>query len=231
MKARIEEFLTHSPSREMLSADELAWRHHACRGRSMCAADQIQGFALNNTFCLLGEGEVYYPLKWMVELKDQNRLWCSLDTMVAWVLTETGEHRLRRGVELAAAVTHAINEEDLPSAPYWWLHVQSFILAKENGGQEKEIAQLMPWLPSAISARNREGMAPIWVHPEKWSIPRDSVRQLVASILAADGRPLNARWHLLREIVHTLFLQLGVAARYEIAIVLFACERALDENP
>lgn len=222
-------YLGAAPSATSLTRNELASRHAAWRGKILTDVDRRPGIADNNTLHLGGHDPGAYPFSLGAELDAPLRLWRLVDRLSVWALEQLSEQTeadlTRRttapAVRWLAALEAALAGADISPALYWRYHAGT--LAPELEERLTRGQLTAAGAMAAIGRENRGTLARLWQHPVSDGIdPRE--------LVAAAGGPRGLA--ILREVVHTLFGQLGIEVRREIAIVLFAwAHSALEVTP
>ena len=199
-------YLGAAPSAAALTPHELASRHAAWRGKTLTGVDHRPGIADNNTLHLGGHDPTAYPFSLGAELDDPPRLWRLVDRLSVWAIEQLAGRTavdsmswtMAPAVRWLAALEEALAGADISPADYWRHHAGT--LAPELEERLARGQLTARGAMAAIGRHNRETLARLWHHPAS---DRIDLRQLID---AAGGRRGFA---VLREVVHTLFGQLG----------------------
>lgn len=225
VSARLEAYLDRHPSQVVLERAELEERHAACRGKSLCAADQASDFAPNNSFALVDHATWAYPFRWSAHLAAHEELWRQLDASTFWALEElTRGRQTAAGIRWLAAVDLALAPSGHAAESYWRYHACTLVLPLTERLERAE-EEVTASLPAAVGARNREIFSSLWNDVAETGAPE--VERWLALVLADDSRSERQRWSLLREINHSTLAQLGLPVKLQIPLVLYAWLRHL----
>jgi hypothetical protein len=227
LHAEIEKFLLSQPSGAWLSTEELEQRHQQCRGKSLCAADKEEGLANNNSFVIFEHPQDAYPLRLSSGMAAAREFWNGMDRLTLWAL-----HQLQEGngekaaIRWLAAVDQSLRRQGVRNPAYWAFHAGTLIPSLRSR-LETARGEVEAALQHVITKQNRELFSAIWDQiRDGWEIGFD-VDGFTQIILAEDGREQDLRFHVLREVNHTLLQQLGQAVRLHVPIVLFAWQSNL----
>ena len=227
LSQRLSTFLERSPSRAILAADELERRHAECRGKALCRVDGADGIAANNTFVLFDHEADGYPLWLDRGMAQAGAFWRQLDALSFWTLArlEQGEASAA-SVRWLAAVGGGLSRRGLPAAEYWRLHATTLIPSLA-GRWETEPDALLASLAGAVSERNRLNFARIWDRAGAAAGEGFDIDPLIEAVTADDGRTLEQRFRVLREVNHTTLAQLEQPVALHIPMVLYAWQQSL----
>jgi len=218
----IEAYVARSPSLASPSAEELEARHTACLGKALCSADRAPGLAPNNSWVLFEHTEQDYPFNLASDVEERDELWRLREEVVLWALGQLGA--TSRGSVTAAAVRwiatldRGIRAAGEPPAPYWRYMAGRVLvgLTERADAEEPTAAKLF----SIVGEKNRQVMSRLWREGETQA--KSNLEELVRIVLAADGRPLERRRALLRDLVHTTLILLGLMVQQQAPLLLFA---------
>lgn len=230
--AAIEGYLSHAPSAAWPSAGELEARHTTCRGKALCSADREPGLAPNNSLVFFGHTERDYPFHLATDVAelDRDALWRLREEVVLWALGQLAASARGQvtaaAVRWIAAIDRAVRAAGEPSSPCWRYMAAQVLLGLSSGVEEPTTAKLF----SSVGEKNCQALSRLWRESE--SSANDDLQRLVRVIVADDGRPLERRHALLRDLVHTTLLLLGLQVQQQAPLLLFAWakSRALEEG-
>ncbi|MFS8065627.1 MAG: hypothetical protein ACMG6S_04565 [Byssovorax sp.] len=220
--AAVEEYLARSPSLASPSAEELEARHVACLGKALCSADRAPGLAPNNSLVLFEHTEQDYPFNLAHDVEARDELWRLREEVVLRALGQLGA--TSRGSVTAAAVRwmaaldRGVRAAGEPSAPHWRYMAGRVLvgLTERADAEEPTAAKLF----SIIGEKNRQALSRIWREGETEA--ESDLQELVRIVLADDGRVLERRRALLRDLVHTTLILLGLTVQQQAPLLLFA---------
>ena len=229
--AAIEAYLDRAPSSASPSTEELEARHEACRGKALCRADREPGLAPNNSLVFFEHGEQEYPFDLATDVASRGEVWRLREEVVLWALAQLAS--TSRGQVTAAAVRwiaaldRAVRAAGGPSSPHWRYMAGRVLLGltERADAEEPTAAKLF----SIVGEKNRQALSRLWRESEPR--PNEDLQRLVDITLAGDGRPLERRQALLRDLVHTTLLLLGLSVQQQAPLLLFAWakSRSLEE--
>jgi len=222
---RVADHLALYPSREDLPDHELLARHQACRGTEFCMIDARRGFGERNTFdfCPHPTDGYSFPFGLSRYVREPDRLWELMSDSAGWVAGQLARNPGRTPTAVAirwmASFAQTLQSRYPQAGAYWRYHAATMIRLRRRGPVAlDEIARV-------VGARNEALFTPVWaaaaVEPPFW--PR--LPQLVDLALET-GEP--ERIHpLLREVAHITMRQLGLIAKLERPLLLFAWKDSL----
>jgi hypothetical protein len=220
--AAIEAYLASSRSLASPGAEELEARHAACLGKALCSADRAPGLAPNNSWVLFEQTEQDYPFNLASDAAERDELWRLRGEVVRWALGLLGATS-RGGVTAAAvrwmaALSRGIRAAGEAPAPCWRYMAGRVLvgLTERAEAEEPTAAKLF----SLVGEKNCQALSRLWRGGET---PLESdLHQLVRLIVADDGRPLERRRALLRDLAHATLILLGVTVKEQVPLLLFA---------
>lgn len=231
---RVGRYLAESPSREEMTAEQVAAHHAGCRGKVQCAADTYPGLAGNNTFFTFEHPPTGYPYWLLAGHPGERELLPLLGDLALWAIdqfaAQPDQTPTMAAIRWAAALDRELVAAGRKPADYWRYHATTLILplAERLATAEDEVLRS---LPASVGEKNRQMFARLWREVEAGATPWPLVHRL-AEIAApapdAEGTP-RQRWGLLREIVHITLKQLGVPVGLHIPLLLFAWSHNLGE--
>lgn len=227
----INEFLRESPSTVALPAEVLEQRHLGCRGAMMCLGDKPEGLAENNSFLLFSHANENYPMSLGIDMADSTDFWQHLDQLAFWAIQQAQSDIVPAGVQWFAAVDHALQRHGISPENYWCFHLSTLFVYPNQKNWRDRRDDFKSWLPRALSDHNRNLFSRLWMPQDTNQTLDVDVDGLVGATLANDGRTLDRRFMVLRQINHQLLLQIGLFAKFEIPLVLYAWYRALSARP
>lgn len=224
LRAEVEAFLRTTPSRSSLPPEELRRRHEACRGKTLCAADELDGIAANNTFEMFMHSPDRHPFWMAAGMTDPAGFWRELDRIALAALDRRadGTHAVA-AIRWMAAVDRALERLGAAAVDYWRWHATTLIpsLAERF---EDDRSDPVASLDHAIGERNGRLFRMLTRGPVDEAMdPGPAIERT----LAEDGRPITQRFRVLRELNHTTFGQLGQPVRSQIPLILFAWRQRL----
>lgn len=226
---RLEAWLAAHPSEETLSDEELRTRHDQCRGKQLTILDVDPGFAPNNTLRWAPHPPRGYPLAIAEGVGDFDGLWRLLSGVAEWSMG-----RLAEGPGVAVRWTAAMDAELRRAWPaadgYWRYHASTLLLGLDERLDADE-AGVLDALPRILGARNAAMFGPVWDAAEGGEAVWEPLPDLLRIVFADDGRMMQERLHLLREINHSVLGQLGQTVAARLPLVLFAWMRGLAPAP
>jgi hypothetical protein len=229
---RLAAYLADYPSRTELSADELAARHRACRGKALCEIDAEEGIAPNNTMRLCEQPGDRYPFSLGRGLAEPDRLWDLLDDSTAWVVdqlsTEAAAAPARAAAGWLAALFYALPRSFAEPHAYWRHHAASVIPRLESPADDSETVRR---LTQALGESNEAALTKVWERARTEPPPWQGLPELVELVAGARDPGGAGPLELLREIVHVTLKQLGVPIRIQRTMLLFAWRESLKVRP
>lgn len=224
LEDRIGDFLRRSPSAAPLEREVQLRRHHECRGKALCGEHLRPGLADNNTFALFDHPDDGYPFALSAGISARDEFWRRVGDATQWALEQLARGQTHTSaLRVLAGVDGVLRRRRLPAQAYWRFHASTLLpgLLERLTTQPLE---LHAWLPRAIGARNLQAFERLW--PEISTTDAAVAEAAAVAALADDGRPLQPRFALLRELNHNLLAQLGHAVRLHIPMVLYAWQRS-----
>jgi Lantibiotic biosynthesis dehydratase C-term len=229
---RVERYLAENPSREEMTAEQVAAHHAGCRGKVQCEADAYPGLADNNTFFTFEHPPAGYPYWLLAGHPGERELLLLLGDLALWAVDQLAARPDQvptlPAIRWAAALDRELAAAGRNPAEYWRYHATTLILplAERLATAEDEVLRS---LPASVGEKNRQTFARLWREAEEGATPWPPVRRL-AEVAApepgGEGTP-RQRWGLLREIVHITLKQLGVPVGLHIPLLLFAWSHSL----
>jgi hypothetical protein len=223
--ARLDAWLAAHPSEEPLTDDELRTRHDQCRGKRLCALDAEPGIAPNNSVRWAPHAPDAYPLSLSAGAAAHDALWGLLSALAEWNLGRLGDAG-GAAVRWMAAVDAELRRAHPAAEGYWRRHAGTLLLGLEER-LAADAGAVLDALPRVVGARNAETFGRVWDAVEGGEAVWEPLPQLLRMMLADDGRPLDVRLHMLREINHVVLGQLGQPVAAHVPLVLFAWLRGL----
>ena len=227
---RVADHLDHlalHPSREDVTEADLLARHQACRGTAFCAIDARAGFGARNTFdfCPHPVDTHGYPFRLGRFVRQPERLWELMDDLAAWVTGELARSPDRTpttaAVRWLASFAHALLRRDFRADEYWWYHASTMIRLRPGAGGPEALDDIT----RAVGARNEATFTRVWeevaAEPPSWPL----LPQMIDLALET-GEPEKIH-PLLREISHLTLRQMGLIAKLEVPLLLFAWKHSL----
>jgi hypothetical protein len=217
----LSSYLAASPSQTNLSPTELAARHQACRGKTLCTADRQPEPADNNTFVLFEHGPRHYPFSLSLGLPQEEQLWQSVEDLTFWVIRQLASKGAASDAAIAfvAALDGALRARG-EATDYWRYHAGTLLPGLADrlraDGTPADLYQRL------VSEKNAQVFLQRWQRPSALPDPRP----LLELIDSDPGRTPRQRHELLREIVHTTLQQLGLLVSQQIPLLLFAETRS-----
>jgi hypothetical protein len=223
----ISVFLDHSPSQRVLAREELEQRHTECRGKTLCQPDTLEDIAPNNSFVIFEHKEDAYPLWLSRGMADPEKFWNLMDALTFWTMEKTRANSIEPGVRWLGAVDRFLKQRGLEREAYWRLHSVTLVppLAErlKNGSEDVRAS-----LRQALSPRNREFLSRFWTDKSDDGFGFD-LEPLMEVITAEDGRSLEQRFRVLREVNHLVLGQCGYFVRFHIPMVLYGWEHSMQQ--
>lgn len=218
--ARLEAWMAAHPSTEPLTEDELRTRHEQCRGKRLCALDADPGFAANNIVRWAPHPPDGYPLDLTAGVVERDALWALLSELAEWSLGRLDDGA-GAAVRWIAGVDAELRRVDGMAEDYWRFHARTLLTGLHERLARDE-AGVMEALGRGVGARNRETFDGSWRAVQAGGAVWGGMRELLRAVLAADGRMMEQRLGLLREINHSLLSQLGQPVAAHVPLVLYA---------
>jgi hypothetical protein len=226
LNKQIQAFFAQSPSQANLSVEELQRRHEACRGKTLCSVDGREGLAENNSFQVFHPQPDDYPLWLSSGMTTADQFWLRLDALVFWSFQYLEQGGLRAAVRWLAAVDNSLKCAGFPAERYWRFHASTLLPSLPDNIHGKTAQQIITVIQNALTMKHRTVFSRLWDHGGQLSQDFD-MDALMQCILAADGRTLDWRFRVLREVNHTLLGQLGHRVSLHIPMILYAWQRNL----
>lgn len=225
LATELDRFLARSPSVELLSAEEIEARHAACRGKALCAADRLGGFAENNTYRIERHDERGYPFWIGQNLAHEEELWSLLTEQGLWSLRQLAACpeglSVKAAIVWAAAFETALRRTCEDAVSYWRYHATTLLPQLVERLEEEREDEVAGSLSHLVSEKNRAGFERVWESVDDWAEASPNIGRLV-EVLTPD-RPSSGgkSWTPAREVVHLSLKQLGLGLRFQIPIVIF----------
>jgi hypothetical protein len=220
LSTRLEAWIAAHPSTEPLTGDELRTRHEQCRGKRLCALDADPGFAANNSVRWAPHPPDGYPLDLAAGVAERDALWVLLSRLAEWTPGRLDDAP-GAAVRWMAAVDAELRRAHEVAEGYWRFHAGTLLTGLHDRLARDEAAVLEA-LGRGIGARNCEAFAGPWAVVQGGEAVWDGLGELLRVVLAADGRTMEQRLGLLREINHSVLSQLGQSVAAHVPLVLYA---------
>jgi hypothetical protein len=220
---RLTTYLAQQRGGEHMSQEEVEERHAACRGKSLCAVDREAGLAEEGTFRSFGHPIDGYPFFLMTGAAEDG-IPELLSEQSLWSIQELAKVAPRNAV---ASSLHWLAEVDRQLAlrhreagDYWRYHLGTLLphLAEKLADQDSKVQDS---LVKAVGRTNERNFERIWAESEEARSVWPGIAQLVERATGESCLTSQPRWALLREIVHTTLLQLGLAVALQIPPLVF----------
>lgn len=227
VRACLDAYLTARPCTHKLKRTDLEKRHAECRGKRLCSIDAERGFAENNSYRLAGHGADDYPFRAAHGVVRAAELWRVVDDLCSWAVDRlTGQATAAASVRWIAAVDGALARTGASGAAFWEHHARTLL---PGIGEKLEMArdEVLGSLAAVVGPRNRTAFDRVWHSPDPDPAAAELAGKLMELVMDEDGRTLEQRWALLREVDHCLLSQLGQPVKLHIPLVLYAWFRNL----
>jgi hypothetical protein len=228
VSAAVQGYLDASPSRIEIDQTVLDERHRACRGRTQSAVDSYAGLASNNSFLVHEHGPEHHPFVLGRGWSRSEHLWRFVDELSLWAIECLSTARgaaTGPAVRWLASFERALAAAGHAPRAYWRYHAGTMALGIADRIASKELGA--EDVLARIGDTNRGNLARLWQHDQEDHGGPDPA-QLVELVLGDDELAMERRRQIVREVIHVLFLQLGVRASVEMVIILFAWLRAAE---
>lgn len=227
LEERLDAYLAAHPPTEAIGPDEVERRHADCRGKQLCALDAEPGMALPGSYRLAEDPAVPDPLRRTAGLADSERRWRLLGDLALWSIGQlragTGS---RAAVLWAASADRALRETGEPAAEYWEHHACTLLLGLDER-LRTDPESVHARLPGLVGERNADVFARAWERVAAEGAAWPPAGELAALLRAEAAAGPGERWRLLRELNHSVLLQLGQPVRLHLPLVLYAWLRNL----
>lgn len=246
-------YLKERPSQEILTADELLQIHQDMKGKVFCLPDKLASLAQNNTFEAFEQREFQYPFSLMDEADFGCDIWPSLTNIYLWSLSCLQHHAPAALPQIAFAFAFLFSRTCLGdsslSADYWKYHAETLLIGLDRIPlTTKTLPDVLPQLigrknlahfehakqmfESASSEKELNNFNDFLPEASQVDGSLQVLKQYVCAARKQDQHylPANAKV-VIREILHTLFKQLGLRVPQHVPIVLFLWLTNLDETP
>lgn len=223
----LEVFLAALPEAPGPAEAEIAARHEACRGKSLCALDRLPGLAGRNSFGLAPHPENDYPFWLWSGLKREAAFWRAISDQSLWAIGQVaargGQMAIGAGLRFTASIDAALRRTGQDAEAYWRYHVSTLF-----PDQAEEIAAS----PAAAAERfgplvrggNRQTFDRVWQLVEQPGKGDPRAALLVDSLAAELAAGLRGH-RALREAVHLSLKQLGIDLSFQIPLLVHAWRR------
>lgn len=222
VRERLEGWLEAHPSTETLDRSEVEERHRACRGKILSPLDEEPGLAANDSLELFDQPPDRYPFLHTRDMARAGELWRELDAVSFWALDHLTE--AVAAIRLVVGVDRALAAGGAPAAAFW-RYVATTLLVPLRERLQRGEKEILEGLPKMIGAKNVEVFSRLW---EQEPAPEDPPIERAGRLaFEDDGRPLERRMALLREIVHSALGQLLQGVQFRLPVILYAWHRNL----
>jgi len=226
----IEYFLLTQSSTVELDSRLLEERHRNCRGGKMCIADTPDEIAPNNTFQMFSHHPANYPLSLVAGMQNKREFLGHLDRLAFRAIHEAqAEDVFSTAIRWIAEIDQVLPLCNVSPEDYWFFHLSTLFVFSDSKHWRERRNSFLSHLPKMLSEGNRISIAKTWLIQSQHSAGTDTY-DLVRSVLAEDGRTLDDRYMVLRQINHQLLLQIGLLGKFEIPLVLYAWFRSLSSH-
>lgn len=227
--ARLRAWMDANPSTETLPDDDLRVRHANCRGKCLCAVDAEPGFAPNNTVRWARQPPGGYPFNTAEGLARPDPFWDLASDLCEWSLSRLGDGT-GAAIRWTAAVDAELRRAHPDAADAWRYYACTLLLGLDERLARDEAA-VLDALPGIVGARNAAVFARVWDAVEGGEVVWEPLPELLRMVFADDGRTMEQRMGLLREVNHTVLAQLGLMVTSKLPLILFAWMRGLAPAP
>jgi len=225
---RISRYLAESPSRTIISLEEIQRRDSECRGKTLCAPDRIPGFATNNSFVLFLHAARDYPMSLSSGMAAEDDFWRRISDLTLWLLGELEHGNGKAAIRWLVAVSRSIERCGIEAADYWRFHVKCLLpKLRIDDAARRDIQET---LSHTIGKHNDQVFSATWTEASTSEANVFDSDRLVQIALADDGRSLQQRFQLLRNVNHVALSQLGHTVHLHLPMVLFAWQRSLVQH-
>jgi hypothetical protein len=228
LESHIREFLLHSPSTAELTVEEIERRHRECRGKALCHADRMEHLAANNSFEIFEHEPDEYPLWLSSGMAAAESFWNRLDEITFWTFRYLDNGSATTAIRWLAMIDHSLQQRALPREFYWRYHASTLIPALDQRleGQSREEVKSM--LQQTLAEKHTGIFSRVWFQEGTDAGLDIDVDGVVEPVVADDGRTLERRFGVLREVNHMVLGQLGQPVNVQIPMVLYAWQRSLS---
>ncbi len=229
LAAQIESFQAAFPCREELTEEALWAQHAACRGKSLCALDRLDGLASNNSFLFAPQGESDYPFSIFRRTRDVPDFWRAFADESFWAISQLAASDGRAmgpALRWAATFDHTLEELGVDAESYWRYHLCTLLPALAERFEAEAPAAVLASLAPLVKEKNRQVFGRIWqvTAAEEGRDPRAVA--LLRSLLRGFGA--ESEFAAPREVFHLSLKQLGLELTFQISIVLYAWQRRIE---
>lgn len=222
--ARLRAWIDAHPSTEALSDDELATRHGQCRGKQLCALDEEEGMAANDTVAWAPHPADGYPYRHTAGAAGEAELWERLSDLAEWSIGGLGD-ATGTAIRWIAAVDTELRRAHPGVADAYWRRHAGTLLRGLGERLERDEEAVLDSLPRAVGERNAAAFGRAWRAAEEGEAVWPPLRRLLELVLADDGRTDAVRIALLREVNHSVLAQLGQPVALHVPLVLYGWMR------
>ncbi len=234
LAARLGEHLAAHPSSQVLTPEQLASRHRQTRGRAQCAADELPGFAANNSFEIFPHPPQGYPFRLSAGLPGADVLWDLVADLTLWTIGRLagrpGSPATATGLRWIASVARELRLAGARPADYLRHHAATLVPALSEGVGPEEETSALAGLAAGVGSAN-PALAEAWAEVAATGPVWPGLPRLIRLVLrggqggGAEGPPA---WALLREIDHAVLKQLGLPVALHIPLALYAWRRSRE---
>lgn len=232
LSTRITRHLATCPASDDLDPTELAARHAACQGKTLCEPDRYPGFAASDSFVIFEHESDGYPFCLSMGAADTDALWTLVSDLSLWAIDRLGAttDRLETAVHWVATVDRALGSH-AASEDYWRFHAKALLPTLE-GHLEKNADATLASLRRTMRTVDSQALLRAW--PETRSLGRTwpGVDQLVRTVRdGGHGWSAERSWRLLFALNHGTLKQLGLPVAHHVPLILVAWLRRCRKDP
>lgn len=229
---RIARFLKDSPSPSFMSQEEVQARHDACRGKTLCALDRLDGLAANNTYLLAAHTSQDYPFRLWSDLTHAEAFLRAFGAQSIWAMGEvagrSGGLAMGPGLRWLASVDRMLHRAGLDPEAYWRYHVGTLVPSVVDELKRSSPAVVAANLAPLISANNAKTFARVWELLEK-DVPEDPRAIRLVELLATE-RSRDRLQVALREAIHLTLKQLGFHLSLQVPMVVYTWRQCFEQQ-
>ncbi len=226
----LEGWLETPPSKPPLSLSDLEALHVACRGKTLCAADRLDGFATHSSFEIFSHPISGYPFslgRYFGEVLDADAPdespWRAWTETAFWTIGLLGKPVLAPVMRWLAAIDQLMDDEQ--AADFWRYSLRCLLPELPMLESLDKVDTAM--LERFISDKNLPVLRDLWdidLHYTASSELADPTALVRAGLAPA----LDAhRWKFLREVVFVTLKQMRIRIRRQAQLYAFALDRRL----
>ena len=225
---RLGAYLREHPSKAELSDEELMQRHRECRGKALCSVDAEPGLEPHNSLRLFEQPPDRYPFHLTRGMADADAFWTQMDRLSFWSLDRLDQGRLTLdAIQWVAHVDAHLERQGRLNPIDFWRYQACTLLVPLRERLKTEEAEVIAALPQSIGAKNLDAFQRVFDRLDAETDLFPGTGDLVAAAGAEDGRSMEQRRAVIREIVHATLIQLQQPVMRHIPLVLFAWQRRL----